>query len=275
MLKSPAFMTSLLAGLYATAAGAVPVPLDLNTWNQQGASANGVWTVSAGGTSVTQSINGDPTFFVSPGDFSNIAINGNFLVNASSDDDYMGFVFGYQSPLAGDPNDDYEFFLFDWKKSDQSEADGLASEGFNLSRVSGQVSGFSPFWAHDDATAPDADFDVIDTDYGPTRGWVAGVSYAFTLLYEDDRIRIDIAGGTGDFAGGETIFDISPADVPGLTEFAAGRFGFYNYSQSNVTYQGFTEDVLPPDDLPEPGMLGLLGLGLFGLVVARRNKFED
>src|SRR5690554_3436137 len=87
-----------MAGLYATTASAVPVPIDLNTWTEEGAPSNGNWVVSGDGSSVNQTINGDPTFFVSPNNFLNTAFDGSFSVNTTGDDDFIGFVFGYQSP---------------------------------------------------------------------------------------------------------------------------------------------------------------------------------
>lgn len=63
----------------------------------------------------------------------------------------------------------------------------------------------------------------------------------------------------------------------GLAAFDNGSFGFYNYSQSNVLYAGITEDVAPDPDppvvgVPEPGMLGLFGLGLVGVGALRRRR---
>jgi len=250
-------------------------PIDLNSWNQEGNPSNGNWAVSSDGNSVSQSINGNPTFFVSPDDLINNTFNGSFGVQTSADDDYIGFVFGYQSPLSAnsDSVNDYNFLLFDWKQQTQPFGVETAQEGFSLNLVNGNISNFLPgFWGHNDSP----EFNVLATDYGATRGWADNTVYDFTLLYQDNRIKIDIEGGTGDFANGQTIFDITPGDV-GLTSFQAGKFGFYNYSQQNVLYQGFTSEVTPPDTdpvaVPEPAsIIGLLGVGLIGLTSRRKNR---
>lgn len=247
-----------------TASAALAAPIDLTTWTREGNPVNGTWNVATDGASVLQTRNGEPTFFVSPDNYINTTFNGKFKVNTTSDDDFIGFVFGYKSPLTSESDgvNDFDFFLFDWKQSDQSSA----YEGFALSRVNGTITDYNPgFWRHTDSTG----FDVLAVRYGSTRGWADNTEYEFTLLYQTNRIRIDIKGGTGDFVDGQTIFDTPPSAV-GLDSFQDGRFGFYNYSQSNVNYQGFTEEEAPPA-VPLPAAAWLLGSGLLGLVGLRRR----
>ena len=103
---------------------------------------------------------------------------------------------------------------------------------------------------------------MIASDYGSDKGWQDWTEYDFTLLYQSDRVKIDIDGNT--------IFDISADEVGG--EFLPGRFGFYNFSQEIVRYWGFTQKdtpptpSTPPKTVPEPS--SVLGLFAFGAVGA-------
>jgi len=211
-------------------------PIDLSSWSQWGPSSNGNWEVSADHTNVLQKINGDPTYFVSSADYSNTTFNGSFGVETTGDDDFIGFIFG-----ATDSNN---FFLFDWKQADQWGA----SEGFTLSQVSGTD---VDFWNH-----TGSDITVLETDYGSTKGWADNTVYDFTLDYTTTSITIAIDGAN--------IFSLS-----GMSNNPDGKFGFYNYSQSYVRYQGFEQN---PSSVPEPATMLLFGSGLVGLVGFRRRK---
>lgn len=245
-----------------------PQPIDLRTWTKEGDPANGNWVVSADGASVRQTKNGKPTFFVSPDEFIDTTISGTFKVS-HNDNDFIGFVFGYQSPLAtnGDGVNDFQFLLFDWKQKQQtSESIYTGQEGFSLTKVNGTISNHkSSFWRHNSSP----EFNVFATNYGSTKGWENNTEYDFTLLYQSDRIKIDIDGST--------IFDISADEVG--KEFQTGRFGFYNYSQPNVFYSGFTQEHTPPPEtpsVPEPSsVLSLLALGAFGVASRLRKQQKN
>lgn len=264
MISTQTFIKATTLGLAAitisTTAYAASTPIDLRTWTKEGAPANGNWAVSADGSSVLQTINGSPTFFVSPDNFINTTINGKFKVN-HLDDDFIGFVFGYQSPITanGDKANDFDFLLFDWKQARQTTRNYTAQEGFSLSKVNGNITNYDPgFWAHKDSTQ----FDVLATDYGNDKGWKNKTEYDFTLLYQTDRIKIDIDG--------KNIFDVSG-------DFQPGRFGFYNFSQPQVTYSGFTQEETPPaKSVPEPSStLGLLAFGTFGASSLLKRKQQQ
>ncbi len=238
--------------------------IDLNDWIKEGVPGNGNWTVQDGGASVYQNINGEPTFFVSPDNYINTTIRGTFKVETIGDDDYIGFVFGYQSPNSGTATDAYDFILFDWKQTNQD----VALAGFSLRRVkvSGPTSGF---WENNGFNTG---FDTWGTDFGTTRGWADHTEYEFELVYQTNLIQITITGGTGAFASGEQIFHITPDQV-GLASFPVGRFGFYNYSQEDVRYTSFTEEDTPvvPSPAAFAGGTALMGL-LFGAKAIRRRR---
>lgn len=237
----------LAASLVLSSSVCYAAPIDLSGWTAVG---SGNWTVQGGGDSVYQSVNtSNGTFFVSTDDYINTEFNGSFGVETTGDNDYIGFVFGY--------NGEDDFYLFDWKQARQS-VDGYGEDGFTLAKVSDFSA--TNFWTH-----TGAGIDVLGTDYGADgtndRGWDDNAVYDFNLLFQNNRIKISI--------GSEVIFDINGS-------FNTGKFGFYNYSQPNVRYQGFEETVVPPPNpsaVPEPTTVLLFGSGLAGLAaVGRRRK---
>lgn len=238
----------LLAALALSGlAQAAEVPIDLNTWSKRGPAANGNWTVAPDGLSVTQSINGNPTFFVSSTSFVNTVLRGKIRVNTTSDDDFVGFVMGFNGPAS--TGNDMDFVLLDWKQTSQNNGGFLAQRGMALSRVQGTITQPLPgFWGHTES----AEWDVLATNYGTTLGWADNTQYEFEIHYLANRVTVNVKGGA--FATLTTMIDVAG-------NFPAGAFGFYNFSQPNVTYSGFTIENLPPP-VPEPGTYVLLALGL-------------
>ncbi len=261
MTRSDRIRLHLALGLLAVALlagqGLAQVAVDLRNWNQEGHLPAGNWTVAPDGSNVFQSINGAPTFFVSDVNFYNTTIRGSFGVETTSDDDFIGFVFGYQSPLASEGHSTLaaDFILFDWKQTRQSPA----NSGFRLTHVEGTLSTSTatsnPSWGQTSTSS--ITFTPFASLTGPSSGtdntglgWANNTHYDFELIYEPDRIRIAIQGGVGLFADGMSIFDVWLADVdPDGTlfggGFADGRFGFYNHSQASVRYASFTEQANP------------------------------
>ncbi len=208
--------------------------IDLNSWTVSG---GGNWTVANDGSNVFQDVNGAPGYFLSDIDYLNTEFNGSFGVETTSDDDFIGFVFGYNN------SDDY--LLFDWKQSTQVYNSETANEGFHLSRISGTDVNL---WNH-----TGNDLTVLATDLSTTNGWADNASYDFTLDYTATNISIDIDG--------TNIFDLAGS-------FGNGKFGFYNYSQSDVRYQGFEQNI----SVPEPSSLMVFSTLLLALLRLKKSQ---
>lgn len=84
-------------------------------------------------------------------------------------------------------------------------------------------------------------------------GWLDNTEYLFEITFTSSLIEV--------FVDGVQQFSLTGS-------FEDGSFGFYGFSQENVLYAGITEEVV----LPEPGSLGILGLGIVGLGVAARRR---
>ena len=226
--------TVLLAVPTAFAQG---IPADLTTWSQKGPAGNGNWNVSADSSSVLQTSNQQATFFVSPSDVFNTTVNGSFGVGTTTDNDYIGFVFGYQTPAG--TGTDYDFLLFSWKRGLQNGDPA----GFVLSKVDcGNCLGFGQY----NEDRPADGYTILEENTGT--GWAVNQDYNFSLLYTADSVRVGISGGT--FGAGQTIFAVDAADA-GLASFPSGKFGFFNHSQANVRYSGFVQNN-PPVAVDDP-----------------------
>jgi hypothetical protein len=220
-----------LAGLIASATG----PVDLHTWSQEGPPANGDWTITGTFNEfVDQSLNCPPTFYISPHNFIGGVITGTFEVLTPADSDYIGFVFGYQSPIneLGHSENDFEFLFFDWNRSDQEVGGCWGYEGFGLTDV--DMNDYIPyqtscFWCH--INNPDVGCDVLATDFGSNKSWEHNTEHKFKLEYLTDSFTITIDGGV--------IFTQTG-------NFEAGRFGFYNHSQPDTRYGNLHSFGPPP-----------------------------
>lgn len=227
-------LISLAVPSFSTFASSfTPVPVDLSHWQAErfgNSTAN--WVVNDAGTFVTQTRNTDPSVFYSDFPIKGADITGTIRVNSTSDDDFIGFVIGYEP---GDfDNENAEFLLLDWKRGDQRlgrgcTSAGLGLRGLALSRVIGRPTS-REYWAHQnyESSCTDLDNGVIELARGKSlgrTGWARKRTYEFRFQYTETNVKV-------------WVDDNLEIDLNG--EFKTGSIAFYNFSQGGVVYGGYT-----------------------------------
>ncbi|WP_250565987.1 DUF4114 domain-containing protein, partial [Adonisia turfae] len=184
------------------------------------------WVLEEDSTVVRQTVNAYPSIFLSDFDLTNDRIEGSWRVDTDIDDDLMGFVFGYQDPD--------HFYLFDWKQATQNQPGwGIAEQGMSIKVV-------------------DSDAPISFTDLWPTENSSERVRTIFQndISYQhftDYQFFLD-------FTPGEFTITIQQDDqvIESITlqddTYTSGKFGFYNFSQPDLVYSGFTRQSLRVGD---------------------------
>ena len=219
--------------------------VDLSTWTAEG---NGTWSLSAGNNTAFQSINGTPTTFYSDFNGQGIALSGNIIVETTADDDFVGFVLGFQPGDISNAATDY--IVVDWKQATQPFFGCSAQIGLAISRFTAGAADGADSWCHQGTVTELA----RGTTLGAT-GWADNTSYAFDLIFTATNIQVFVDGN-------------KELDVNG--SFADGRFGFYNYSQSSVRYSAIEQ--APASAAPNPGVLLLMLAGMGGIGFIKRSQ---
>ncbi len=239
-------MKKLLTAFAFTIASACSyaTPVDLSSWSEEG---GGDWTVAGDTHSVFQRVNTAlPAVFYNNTNSQGLALSGQITVETTGDDDFIGFVLGYNTGDSSNANADY--LLIDWKQNNQ-QVGSYGNRGLAISRVTGEFN-FSDFWGHENV--------VEELQRGANlgdAGWVDNETYDFDLIFNSTNVQVFVNG-------------VLEINISGT--FADGSFGFYNLSQGSVRYAGIEEEIAPPA-VPAPGVLLLMGLGLGIMSIVRRK----
>ncbi len=262
MLVTLKYMYSKLIGIILALIISIPAHaglIDLSSWVIDG---SGNWVLpGAPNNSVLQTLNSRPTVFFNGMDSQGLSLSGSIKVETTGDDDFVGFVLGYDDNDLFGSNATTDYILVDWKQGTQGGWDA----GMSISRVTGSI----------DASGVDTNADAWDhvgnvsfieraATLGNT-GWSDNTEYLFEISFTASNIKVEVDG-------------VEQFNING--SFENGSFGFYNFSQPNVRYAGIEEDILPPQcgepgqqpcPISEPVSVSLFLFSMIGLAVLRRS----
>jgi len=198
---------------------------DLSTWTQftytQSTLGQPRWTFNNDFTQARQNNNSKPSALLSDTELDFGQISCTLRVDTPSDDDAIGFVFGWQDPR--------NFYLFEWRAGSQQLGLGLALQGMSLKVMHSDPQ--LPGEAIVAPTTPDpADGQLL---YHNDIPWQDRVDYEFTLEVHPGQFTVTVRRGAT-VLDSFTLFDATHGQ---------GKFGFYNFSQEQVVYRGFNQTV--------------------------------
>ncbi|XP_077087801.1 thrombospondin-4a isoform X2 [Siphateles boraxobius] len=204
------------------------------------------WVVLNQGMEIVQTMNSDPGLAVGYTAFSGVDFEGTFHVNTVTDDDYAGFIFGYQ--------DSSSFYVVMWKQTEQTYWQAVpfravAEPGIQLKAVKSKT-GPGEFLRNSLWHTGHTNDQVRLLWKDPRNvGWKDKVSYRWNLMHRPQvgYIRVKFYEGTDMIADSGVVID---------TSMRGGRLGVFCFSQENIIWSNLRyrcNDTIPEDYTEEQG----------------------